>query len=149
MHLSTRNGVHMYAYPAVVKLDDNDTLLVTFPDIPEANTVAETENDVTRVGREALESAFDIYFDERREIPAPSKPKKGQRLVLLSALVTAKVLLANEMVRQGVRKAELARRLNVHGPQVDRLLDTRHSSKIDAIESAFESLGKRLDISVT
>lgn len=139
----------MYAYPAAVKPDTNGTLLVTFPDIPEAITSAETEDEVLRVGREALESAFDVYFEERREIPAPSKPKRGQRLVMLSALVTAKVLLANEMVRQGVRKAELARRLQVHAPQIDRLLDTRHSSKIDAIESAFESLGKRLEISVS
>jgi len=139
----------MYAYPAVVKPDDNGTLLVTFPDIPEAITVADTEDDVTRVGREALESAFDVYFDERREIPSPSKPKRGQRLVLLSALVTSKVMLANEMVRQGVRKADLARRLHLHGPQVDRLLDPRHSSKIDAIEAAFESLGRKLEVSVT
>ncbi|BBP95501.1 hypothetical protein BSFA1_06300 [Burkholderia sp. SFA1] len=52
------------------------------------------------------------------------------------------------MIRQGVRKSELARRLNVHMPQVDRLLDPRHSSKIEAIEAAFRSLGKRLNISV-
>ncbi|WP_200826446.1 hypothetical protein [Caballeronia cordobensis] len=56
--------------------------------------------------------------------------------------------LQNEMIRQGVRKSELARRLNVHMPQVDRLLDPRHSSKIEAIEAAFRSLGKRLNISV-
>ncbi|HTJ94844.1 MAG TPA: type II toxin-antitoxin system HicB family antitoxin [Pararobbsia sp.] len=138
----------MYAYPIKIKPDDNGTLLVTFPDIPEAITVAESEEDVGRMALEALESAFDIYFDQRREIPAPSAPKRGQKTVTLSALVTSKVLLANEMVRQGVRKAELARRLRVHSPQVDRLLDPRHSSKIDAIESAFESLGRRLDISV-
>jgi antitoxin HicB len=138
----------MYAYPVKTKLDSNGTLLVTFPDIPEAITVAETEADVVRLGTEALESAFEIYFDERREIPEPSEPKRGQKTIQLSALVTAKVLLANEMVRQGVRKAELGRRLKLHGPQVDRLLDTRHSSKIDAIESAFQSLGRRLEVSI-
>lgn len=138
----------MYAYPVKIKPDDNGTLLVTFPDIPEAITVAETPEEVESVALEALESAFDIYFDQRREIPAPSEPKRGQKLIALSALITAKVLLANEMVRQGVRKAELARRLHVHGPQIDRLLDPRHSSKIDAIESAFQSLGRRLNVSV-
>ena len=138
----------MYAYPVKTRLDSNGTLLVTFPDIPEAITVAESADEVFRAGTEALESAFDIYFEQRREIPEPSAPKRGQKTVQLSALVTAKILLANEMVRQGVRKAELARRLKLHAPQVDRLLDTRHSSKIDAIESAFESLGRRLEISV-
>jgi antitoxin HicB len=139
----------MYAYPVKIKPDDNGTLLVTFPDIPEAITVADSVDDVERVALEALESAFDIYFDERREIPVPSKPRRGQGTIVLSALITAKVLLANEMVRQGIRKADLARLLHLHGPQVDRLLDTRHSSKIDAIESAFQSLGRRLEISIS
>jgi antitoxin HicB len=139
----------MYAYPIALTPDDNGTLLVQFPDIPEAISVAESEEDIERVALEALESAFDIYFDSRREIPLPSKPKRGQRTIALSALVTSKVLLANEMVRQGVRKAEMARRLNAHMPQVDRLLDPRHSSKIDAIETAFWTLGKRLEISIS
>jgi antitoxin HicB len=33
-------------------------------------------------------------------------------------------------------------------PQVDRLLDPRHSSKLDAIEAAFNKLGKRLEVSI-
>jgi antitoxin HicB len=33
-------------------------------------------------------------------------------------------------------------------PQVDRLLNPRHSSKLEAIEAALLTLGKRLSISV-
>ncbi|WP_250537928.1 MULTISPECIES: hypothetical protein [unclassified Caballeronia] len=33
-------------------------------------------------------------------------------------------------------------------PQVNRLLDPRHSSKLEAMEAAFLSLGKRLNISL-
>lgn len=128
--------------------DDNGTFLVQFPDIPEAITVAETEDESLLAGKEALEAALEIYFDEKRVVPAPSKVKKGQRSITLPALVTAKVLLANEMVRQGVRKAELARRLDVHMPQVDRLVDLRHSSKLENLEKAFQTLGKTLGIRV-
>lgn len=138
----------MYVYPVIVTPDDNGTLLVQFPDIPEAITVAHTEAEIEQVGLEALESAFEIYFEQRREIPAPSRIKRGQKSITLPALVTAKVLLASEMVRQGVRKADMARRLKVHMPQIDRLLDPRHSSKLDAIESAFQMLGRRLEISI-
>jgi antitoxin HicB len=123
-------------------------LLVTFPDIPEAVSVGDEEDEALLNALDALESAIEIYFDEKREVPPPSKAKKGQRVVTLPALVVAKVLLANEMVRQGVRKAELARRLDVHMPQVDRLLNPRHSSKLDAIEAAFSKLGKRLEVSI-
>ncbi|WP_321792313.1 type II toxin-antitoxin system HicB family antitoxin [Caballeronia sp. J97] len=131
-----------------LELDTNNTYLVTFPDIPEAVSVGEDKDEALIVGLDALESAIEIYFDEKREVPMPSKPRKGQPVVTLPALVVSKVLLANEMIRQGVRKSELARRLNVHMPQVDRLLDPRHSSKIEAIEAALLSLGKRLKISV-
>jgi antitoxin HicB len=138
----------MYSYPVNLEKDTNGSLLVTFPDIPEAASVGDDEDEALLNALDALESAIEIYFDEKREVPTPSKARKGQRVVTLPALVTAKVLLANEMIRQGVRKAELARRLELHMPQVDRLLDPRHSSKLDTIERAFEKLGKRLDVSV-
>jgi len=52
------------------------------------------------------------------------------------------------MRAQRVGKAELARRLNCHLPQIDRLLDLNHSSRLDQIEQAFLMLGKRLEISL-
>jgi toxin-antitoxin system, antitoxin component, hicB family len=51
------------------------------------------------------------------------------------------------MVSQGVRKAEMARRLDVHMPQIDRLLDLRHNTRIDFLEKAASKLGKSLNIS--
>ncbi|MEZ2349629.1 type II toxin-antitoxin system HicB family antitoxin [Caballeronia sp. RCC_10] len=138
----------MLSYPVNLELDTNNSYLVTFPDIPEAISAGDDEDEALLNALDALQSAIEIYFDEKRELPMPSKPKKGQPVVILPALVVSKVLLANEMLRQGVRKAELARRLNVHMPQVDRLLDPRHSSKLEAIEAALLTLGKRLSISV-
>jgi antitoxin HicB len=138
----------MLTYSMTLTPDTNGTYLVQFPDIPEAATVARDESEALANGLDALEAAIEIYFDDKRVVPAPSKVKPGQLSVTLPALVTAKVLLANEMVSQGVRKAELARRLDVHMPQVDRLIDPRHSSKLEAIEAALSKLGKRLDIRV-
>jgi hypothetical protein len=40
------------------------------------------------------------------------------------------------MTEQGIKKAELARRLGWHIPQVDRLFDLRHASRLDQIETA-------------
>ena len=136
----------MLSYPIVMKPDDNGTLLVTFPDVPEAITVGDNEEDAKVQALDALEAAFEIYFAEKRSIPMPSTPRRGQPVVTLPALVTAKVLLASEMLRQNVRKAELARRLSVNQVQVDRLLNFSHSSKIEMVESAFAVLGKRLDV---
>lgn len=136
----------MLSYPYTLTQDTNGSYLVQFPDVPEALTVADDEAEAVVNGLEALEAALEIYFDDKRLIPTPSRPKKGQQCITLPALIASKVLLANEMVSQGVRKADLARRLNVHMPQVDRLLDLRHSSKIEAIEAALRALGKQLDV---
>ena len=43
---------------------------------------------------------------------------------------------------------EAARRLGWHGPQVDRLLDLRHKSRMDQLEAAFRALGRKLGIEV-
>ncbi|WP_158903997.1 type II toxin-antitoxin system HicB family antitoxin [Burkholderia sp. L27(2015)] len=138
----------MLTYPVKLEPDTNNSLLVTFPDIPEAITAGDNEQDALAMGLDALITALEFYFDAKCAIPLPSKVRKGQPSVTLPALVTAKVLLANEMIAQGVRKSELARRLDVHMPQVDRLLDLKHSSKLDAIESAFKQLGKTLEVSI-
>jgi antitoxin HicB len=95
---------------------------------------------------EALESAMDFYFEQRRAVPEPSNAKRGQPLVELPVSVAAKVLLLNEMIRQEVRPAELARRLKTTPQEVNRLTNIRHTSKIDGIAGAMKALGKTLEI---
>ena len=136
----------MLTYCYTLTPDDNGTLLVQFPDIPEATSVGNNGQDAQANAREGLEAALQMYIDARRPIPLPAAV--GQGSVSLSAVPTSKILLSNEMVAQGIRKAEMARRLGVHAPQVDRLLDLTHSSKIEAVEAAFQQLSRRLDVSV-
>jgi antitoxin HicB len=66
--------------------------------------------------------------------------------VELPVSVAAKVLLLNEMIRQEVRPAELARRLKTTPQEVNRLTNIRHTSKIDGIAGAMKALGKTLEI---
>ena len=136
----------MLAYPYILTPDDNGTFLVTFPDIPEAAAVSEDEESAAIEALDGLLCALDGYFEDRRAVPLPSEPTEGQPVVALPALETAKVLLLNEMVSQGVRKAEMARRLDVHMPQIDRLFDLRHNTKIEFLEKAATKLGKSLNI---
>ncbi|MGZ8320108.1 MAG: type II toxin-antitoxin system HicB family antitoxin [Telluria sp.] len=138
----------MLAYPVALTKDTNGTFLVEVPDLPEANSVGDDEDEALLNAVDAIETALEIYFDERRPIPLPSKARKGQATVSLPAIEAAKILLWNEMQSQNIRKAELARRLNVHMPQVDRLFDLRHSSKVEFIEQAAKALGKNLQISL-
>jgi antitoxin HicB len=85
---------------------------------------------------------------DKQDIPAPSRPKSGQKSVTLPALSAAKVSLYQTMREAGVRKSELGRRLGWHMPQVDRLLDLRHASRLDQIETALRVLGKEVIIEI-
>jgi antitoxin HicB len=52
------------------------------------------------------------------------------------------------MWKDGVRKADLARRMDLHRQEIDRLLDLNHATNLAKIEKAFAALGKTLDIAV-
>ena len=139
----------MFMYPVTLTPDEADGgFVVTFVDIPEAITQGDTEAEALAAAKEALESALDFYFEDKRAVPLPSKAKRGQNVIELPASLSAKVLLLNEMVKQDVRPAELARRLNTTPQEVTRLTNIRHTTRIDGIAAALQALGKHLDIRV-
>jgi antitoxin HicB len=137
----------MFSYPITLTPDKQDGgFVVTFKDIPEAITQGDSLEDALSAAQEALETALDFYFDDRRAVPYPSKPKRGQNVAALSASMSAKVLLLNEMVNQDIRPAELARRLGTTPQEVNRLTNVRHTSRIDGIAAALQVLGKQLEM---
>ena len=138
----------MLSYPVKIKKDTNGSLLVTFPDIPEAATSAHNEAKALTLALEALESALEFYFEDGRAVPMPSSAKRGQQTVTLPASMSAKVLLLNEMIAQKVRPADLARLLNTTPQVVNRLTNLRHATKIDGLVDAFQALGKKLELRV-
>jgi len=127
---------------------DGKFFLATFPDIPEAITQGEDIEEARAMAQEALETALEFYFEGLRTVPEPSEAEPGQEYVELPASVAAKVLLLNEMIKQKVRPAELARRLETTPQEVNRLTNLRHATKIDRIAGAIKALGKTLEIRV-
>jgi antitoxin HicB len=140
-------GMPMIAYPAKLTRDRiSGGYVVTFPDIPEAITEGDSIEESLEHAADALESAMDFYFEERRAVPVPSPIRKGMYAVELPSSVTAKILLLNAMIESNVRPAELARRMGVTRQDVQRLTDLKHASKIDGISAALHALGKRLQM---
>jgi antitoxin HicB len=132
-------------YPVVLQPDDNGTFLVTCPDLPEVTTFGEDEDDALRHAVDAIEEALAARITHKEDIPAPSQ-SSGRWKVAMPPLTAAKVELYRVARAGGVTKAALGRDLGCHGPQVDRLFDIRHPSKIEQIDRAFRTMGKRLDI---
>jgi antitoxin HicB len=136
----------MLRYPVRLKKDSNGTLLVSAPDFPEVVTFGENEADALDRGADAIATAIQGRISDRQPVPSPSELKRGYQVVSLSALTWAKLELYRTMLATGTRKSDLARHLGVHAPQIDRLLDLDHDSRLDQIEKAAAAMGRELHI---
>ncbi|TCJ96160.1 antitoxin HicB [Volucribacter psittacicida] len=133
-------------YPAIFE-PEGDGFNITFRDIPEAITCGDDYQDALIMAEDALVTAMDFYFEDKRQVPLPSQPQKGDVLIELPPSVATKVLLLNEMIEQKISNAELARRINVTPQEMQRVTNLGHNTKIDTLNRAFKALGKRLEIS--
>jgi antitoxin HicB len=138
----------MRAYPAILTPDPDGGFTVTFRDVPEAITEGDTREEALLRAEDALESALAMYIAAKEPLPSPSNAEAGEEMVPLSALGMAKTALYDAMREQDVGRAELARRLRCHLPQVNRVLDPRHASRMEHVEAALAALGLRLIIGV-
>ena len=135
----------MLRYPVKITREDG-VVVVAFPDFPGVQTFGDDEPEALARAVDALETMLMGMIEDREEIPV--RPTRRGRFVALPALTEAKIELYRQMRSARVGKAELARRLNCHLPQIDRLLDLGHASRLDQIEQAFLALGKRLTLSL-
>ena len=135
-------------YRMALKRDSNGTVLVSFPDFPEAHTFGGDEAEARLHAVNALETVIAAYMADRRPIPAPTAAKRGEKLLMVPAIVALQVGLYTAMREEKVNQAELAPRLKWHVPQVARLFDLKHQSKLEQLEEAAGALGKRLECRV-
>ncbi len=138
----------MRAYPAALTPDPDGGFTVTFRDVPEAITEGDGREEAVLRAEDALEFALAMYIAAKEPLPSQSEPEAGEVMVPLSALGMAKTALYEAMREQGVGRAELARRLRWHLPQVARLLDLRHGSRMEQVEAALAALGLRLIVDI-
>lgn len=135
----------MLAYPVELTPDDNDTFMVTFPDVPEAVTYGDTEEEALAHAVDALETALAAYITDRRNIPEASEAEGGPT-VAPGLLASLKLQTYIAMRARGWRKADLARALDLNPRQVDRLLDLRHASTIAQIEQALAACQASVEV---
>jgi antitoxin HicB len=134
----------MYRYPVELTPDDNDTVLVTFVDLPGA-TFGEDERDALDHAVDGLETILNSYMTDRQDIPPPS-PANGRPTVAPTLLGALKLSVYQAMRARGWRKADLARAMGLNPRQIDRLLDLRHASTVAQLEQAMWVCGRRFDV---
>ncbi|WP_039057596.1 type II toxin-antitoxin system HicB family antitoxin [Enterobacter sp. Bisph1] len=140
----------MFNYPVRVERDETTgAFVVSCRDLPLMNSVGDSLDDALLQSVDAIVVAIAIEVDERRPIPLASAPQEGEHVISLPVLVAMKAALHNAMIETGTRKADLARKLGQKGPQIDRLLDVEHSSKVETVELALHQLNRQIDLSIS
>lgn len=134
-----------YAYPYDAEPQPDGGWTVTFPDVPEAITQGDTEEEVAAMAEDALVTALSFYTDESQQLPRPSAAK-GRRVAIVPPLVAAKLALHDAMLAAGVSNVVLGKRLGLEEKAVRRLRDPLHRSHIGAVEAALRTLGRRLEV---
>lgn len=140
-------------FPLDLTPDDNGTILVTCPQLPEVITFGETSVEALHHGREAVEEALGARIARWQPFDMPDaatlRPAVADgRAVRLSLLADAKATLFVACRDAGITRAELARRMNAHREQVDRLFRFDHASRVDQIEAAFNAIGRPVQIAL-
>jgi antitoxin HicB len=134
-----------YAYPYDLTPQPEGGFTVTFPDVPEAVTQGEDEDEAAAMAEDALVTALSFYTDNAERLPRPS-PARGRPVAYVPPLVAAKLALHDAMLAAGVSNVALARRLGTDEKTVRRLRDPLHQSRINQIDAALRALGKRMGI---
>ena len=133
------------AWPVDLAQQEDGSVLVTCPDIPEALTEGRSEDDALAQARDCLAAALGGYVAAGRAVPRPS-PSRGRPMVAPPVLAAAKVALYGAMRDQGLGSDALAERLGIGEDEVRRLLDLDRRSPIGQVEAALHALGRRLRV---
>src|SRR6266851_7589277 len=134
-----------YAYPYDLLRQPEGGFTVTFPDVPEAITQGESEEDAAAMAEDALVTALSFYTDNAERLPQPS-PAHGRPLAFVPPLVAAKLALHDAMLAGEISNVALARQLGTDEKTVRRLRDPLHQSRINQVDAALRMLGKRMGI---
>ena len=132
-------------YPASFLSEENGRgFHVRFPDLPEALTGGVDLDDTHQQAADCLAEAIAGRISRGDEIPVPSKLRRGQYPISVPLYLAPKLALYLALRDAGMRNTELAKRLGVSETVVRRMLDPKHNTKPEKIQSALAALGKRI-----
>ncbi|MBP3194059.1 MAG: hypothetical protein J6M05_00105 [Cardiobacteriaceae bacterium] len=124
------------------------TVTARFRDIPEIIVSGTSKAETITLAEQALFAAITNSFLRMEKFPLASEGMEQEVAVYVPETVYAKVLLHNVMIDRKVKKSELARLLDTNPPEIQRILDLKHRTKIDTIGRALALLNAPLKMSV-
>ena len=83
---------------------DGSSILVTFRDVPEAITFGKNEKEALVNAVDALMTGLSFYITARKALPKPCNVKRGQKIISLSPLQSAKLRACQTMIGNPSKK---------------------------------------------
>jgi len=137
-----------FDYPVLLKPAAEGGYIVTCRDLPALITQGESKEDALVQAADAMDEVFATMMKLGVALPAPTRPRRGERLISPPVETVAKAALYATMRESNVTKVQLAKWLGVDEKEVRRLLDPHYPSKLPRIADAVALLGKRLVLSL-
>ncbi|MBR0754911.1 type II toxin-antitoxin system HicB family antitoxin [Bradyrhizobium jicamae] len=137
-----------FTYAAKFEQGDEQGIVVSFPDVPEAITQGDDMADARAQAEEALGLALLTYPERGMSLPKARAKGKGFTLITVAPGVAAKLAVLEAFKEAGIGKSELGRRMGKDEKEIRRVLDPKHPTKLPTMVEALRALGKRLIVSV-
>lgn len=137
-----------FTFPANFSSAEEGGFVITFADVPEVVTQAETVEQGIEEAADALEEAITGRINTGDFIPEPSAIRPGQYLIPVPMQSAMKAALYEEIRAQGKNKVQMAAHLGIDEKEIRRLLDPHYPSKLPRIAEILERVGKRVIVSV-
>ena len=129
------------AYPASFLPEENGQgFHVRFPDLPEALTGGDDLEDTLIQAIDCLAEAIAGRISRADAIPPPSKARRGQHLIGVPLYLAPKLALYLAMRERRMPNTELAKLLGVSETVVRRMLNPKHDTKPERMQSALAAL---------
>ncbi|WP_407049648.1 type II toxin-antitoxin system HicB family antitoxin [Methyloraptor flagellatus] len=128
---------------------EEDGIRVTCRDLPGLLTFGDDDAEATELAADALATLIGHLIAEGEDLPMPTPPQPGERLIELPPSLAVKAAVHRAWRATGYSKSDLARQLSISVDDVERILDPHHSTRLDRMVEAARVLGVRLSIEAT
>jgi antitoxin HicB len=137
-----------FTYRATFRKDKEGRVLVLFPDFPRSATDGADAAEAMAQAADCLGSSVAFALAYKEDIPRPTAPRRGQKIVPVPLWIAPKLALYWRMRELGLNNSQLARKLGVRETVVRRMLDPNHATRSERLQRVLELLGQKVVLAV-
>ena len=126
---------------------DGESYSVTFPDVPGANTFADTIDEARNMAKDALDGILFCMLERKDPLPVArtkAEPSKGLEAIHVDDRLAIAYTIFE--ARRGKSAAFIARKMGITRQAYQRLENPKASLTVATLIKAAEALGKKLSI---